>query len=110
MLGIRCVGVGASQRIPFSVLAPNPHKGLACEISYKTGRGRGKVGTREKREGDRTWLSIGGCEDPEARLANVRGRVSVPSDFVGISLEYTLAIAHRMQGKYHKLPPSCAWS
>ena len=36
------VGVGANQRIPLSVLARNPHKKLACEISHKTGKGRGK--------------------------------------------------------------------
>ena len=46
MLDIRCVGVGASQRIPLSVLARNPHNGLAREISHGTGRGRGKEGPR----------------------------------------------------------------
>ena len=38
------VGVGANQRIPLSVLARNPHKGLAHETSHGTGRGRGKEG------------------------------------------------------------------
>ena len=47
------VGVGASQRIPFSVLAQNPHKGLAREISPETGRRRGKGGSRDSRY-DRT--------------------------------------------------------
>ena len=54
MLGIRCVGVsvGASQRIPLSVLRRNPHKGLAREISHETGRGRWKEGPRvEQRRG-----------------------------------------------------------
>ena len=50
MGGIRFCGcVGASQRIPLSVLAWNPHKGLACEITYETGRGRGKKGPRKNR-------------------------------------------------------------
>ena len=43
------VGVGASQRIPLSVLARNPHKGLAREISLETGKGRMKEGPRVKR-------------------------------------------------------------
>ena len=38
------VGVGASQRIPLSVLARNPHKGLVREISHETERERGKNG------------------------------------------------------------------
>ena len=40
MLGIFCLGVcvGASQRIPLSVLARKPHKGPAREISHETGR------------------------------------------------------------------------
>ena len=36
-----------------------------------------------------------GPVDPEAGLANLRGEVSIPGDCVGVSLEYTLAIAHR---------------
>ena len=36
-----------------------------------------------------------GCVDSEAGLANVRRWVSIPGDFVGISLKYTLALAHR---------------
>ena len=45
-----------------------------------------------------------------AGLVNVKRWVSFPGGFVGISLEYTLAIAHRILGKCHKLLPSCAWS
>ena len=44
-----------------------------------------------------------GPVDPEARLANVRGWVSVLCVFVGISLEYTLAIAHRCTESYAKV-------
>ena len=40
-----CVRASASQRIPWSVLARNPHKGHVCE----TGSGRGKEGPREER-------------------------------------------------------------
>ena len=100
------VGVGASQRIPLSILAWNPHKGLAREISYKTGRRRGRSqkrrnqsteqGSRQKLEeadGRERWLL--GPADPEVRLANVREWVSFPNDFVGILLEYMRAIAHR---------------
>ena len=43
-----------------------------------------------------------GCVDPEAGLANVRGWVSIPGDFVGILLEYTLALAHRCTESYAK--------
>ena len=52
-----------------------------------------------------------GPVDPEARMANVRGWVSVPGGCMGISLGYTLAIAHRCTDSYRKLPkllPSCA--
>ena len=40
------VGLGASKRIPLSVLARNPHRGLAREISHETGRERWKEGPR----------------------------------------------------------------
>ena len=45
------MGVGASQRIPFSFLARNPYKGLAHEISHETGRGRGEDNRQKRREG-----------------------------------------------------------
>ena len=61
------VCVGASQRIPFSVLVRNPHKGLAGEISHETGRmreGRSERGQKDtvsrreqKRPVDRTGQS-----------------------------------------------------
>ena len=51
------------------------------------------VSWREQSTFRERWLL--GPVDPEAGLANVRGWVSVPGDFVGISLEYMLAIAHR---------------
>ena len=86
MLGICCVWVwvSASQRIPLSVLARNPHKGLARKISHETAR-RGKEGTRteerrrQNREVDGTEQSAGesrrllGPVDSEAGLANERG-------------------------------------
>ena len=43
--------VGASQIIPLSVLARNPHKGPVHEISQETGSRRGKEGPRETRIG-----------------------------------------------------------
>ena len=42
------VGVGASQKIPSSVLARNPHRGLMREISHETGRERGKEGPENR--------------------------------------------------------------
>ena len=41
------VGVGASQRIPLSVLVRNPHKEPVREISHETGSGGGKEGPRK---------------------------------------------------------------
>ena len=43
------MGVGTCQKMPLSVLARNPHKRFVREISYETGRGRGKEGPIEKR-------------------------------------------------------------
>ena len=106
------VWVNDSQKIPLSVLARNPHKELVCEISHETGRGRGKEGPRsdnrrrENREGNRTAgesRQLRGCVVPEARLANMRGWVSIPGDFLGISLEYILALAHRRTESYVKV-------
>ena len=51
--------------------------------------------------------------DSEVGLANLRGWVTVPGGCMGISLEYTPALAHRCTESYakcHKLLPSCAWS
>ena len=47
------VGVDATQRIPLSILAENPHKGLAREIFHETERGRGKEGPRDQSAGER---------------------------------------------------------
>ena len=44
-----------------------------------------------------------GSVDSEAGLVNVRGWVIVPGGFVGILLEYTLAIAHRCTESYTKV-------
>ena len=51
--------VSANQKISLSVLARNPHKVLAHEISHETGRGRGNEGPRaeedgQSREGDQS--------------------------------------------------------
>ena len=67
-------------------------------------------GSRQERAVNRSRRKpIPGCEGPEAGLANKREWVSVPCDCVGISLEYTPPIAHKMLGKYHKLLSSYAW-
>ena len=128
------VWISASQKIPLSVLTRNQHNGLAREISNETGRERRKEGPREKRSGqdremdrigqsteqkkpvDRTGPSAGesrrllGPVDSDAGLANLRRWVSIPGDFVGISLEYTLADGRRAVQKCNKLLCSCAWS
>ena len=61
------VGVGASQRIPLSVLTRNPHIGLAREISHETGRrwkketiekGRAEQGSQQERAVSRRELLI----------------------------------------------------
>ena len=103
--------VSASQRIPSSRLVRNPHKGLACEISYETGRRRGKArspGSQQKRGvsdsleraivRERQQLKEElGLVDPEAGLASARVWVSVPGSCVGISFEYTLVTATECQ-------------
>ena len=132
--------VGASQRIPLSVLARNPHKGLVHEISHeiermREGRSQRSVGRRgQSREGRsqqngvdetsrqnrsvRRWES--GIE--EASQQKSERRLLGPVDLQmsgwptredksallvalwGFSLEYTLALAHRMHKKCQKLP------
>ena len=78
------VWVSASQRIPSSVLARNPHKGRAFEITYETGRRRVKAtsqGSEQKKAVSRRGQSTKvkrreqelGPVDSEAGLANVRG-------------------------------------
>ena len=117
------MGVGKCQSEDSFVLAWNPHKGLAREISHETGRGRGKEGprvkrSRQKRLGQRTDQSTeenraASRREQElglwtqARLAILRRWVSVPSGFVGISLEYTLERKYRKPGKSHRPLPSC---
>ena len=51
---VKLVCVGASQRIPLSALARNPHKGPEREIFHETGSGQGKESPREDRESELT--------------------------------------------------------
>ena len=97
------VWVSASQRIPLSVLARNPHEGLVCEISCETGRRRGqgrsqgsrqKKAVRDSRRKATVWerqlvSEELGPVDPEAGSASVREWVSVPGSCVEI-FKYTL--------------------
>ena len=110
-------GVGASQRTPLSVLARNPHKGLAHNIFHETGRRRQKravsrrnqsteESSQEKRAGSmacglRGW--VGQHERMNQRswwlygnFARIHARDSLQKD--------------KKLGKCHKLLPSCAWS
>ena len=114
MGGIRFWGCGCrcQSEDPFPFLVWNPHKGLVCKFSHKTRRGRGKEGPRESREGDQSREEDRTDQSTEENkaisrreqelnlwtqsgLANVRRWVSFTSGFVGISLEYTLTLAHR---------------
>ena len=101
------VWLNASQRIPLSALERNPYKGLACEISYKTGRRRGKARSQGSQQmigvSDSRWkVTVRerrlpseelGPVDSKAWSANARWWFSVPGGYVGISFGYTLAIA-----------------
>ena len=109
-------GCGCQSEDPF-VLARNPYK-RACAWDLlqdwkRTREGRSQSRRDQGREQNR---AVGRREQElepvnwNAKLAYGRGWVSIPGDFVGVSLEYTLTIAKRMLGKCHKLLPSCAWS
>ena len=107
--------VFSSQRIPLSVLARNPHKGFVREISHETGSEGGKEGPREghsqqkgaeedsrqeravKRRSVRKWES-GREETSQQKSAWLVALWE-------FSLEYTLALAHRMHKTWHRLPP-----
>ena len=128
MLGIRCDVVGECQsEDPFVWFGTKPAQ-RACERDLpwdqnKTREGRfqrriekwteqrsrqnfGEADSQEKEA--ETW-AVGrreqelGPKDPEAWLAYVRGWVSVPGGFVRISLEYTLALAHKCTESYAKV-------
>ena len=58
--------------------------------------------SRQNRAVSRREQELGAC-GLRAGLANVRGWVSVLDGFVGISLEYALAIAHRCRESYTKV-------
>ena len=139
MGGIRFYRCGCQSEDPF-VLARNPHNGLAREIFHETVIGREKEGPRVNRgdqgreqdsqqksgEADSqeeeaeidesteqgSWQKRAGARTCglRSRLADMRGWVSVPCGFVGISLEHTLADGQRAAQKCPKLLPSCAWS
>ena len=83
---------------------PEEDEGRKVPVSKEGGRtkrteqGNGKSTAVSRREqstevgGSRLLGPVG----PEAGLTNVRGWISIPGDFVGILLEYTLALAHRL--------------
>ena len=63
---------------------------------------RREQGSRQNKAVGRREQALGPV-DLELGLANVRGWVSVPGGFLGISLEYTLALAHRYTESYVKV-------
>ena len=102
------MGVGKSQSEDSFVSFGAKPTQRACARDFPRDRKRTRKGRSQSQEKEaeqtsrqRTGRSAGesrrllGCVDPEIGLANVRGWVSIPGDFVGISLEYTLAIACR---------------
>ena len=131
--------VGASLRTPLSVLARNPHKGLAPEISHETGMTSEERSQRQwagdvsqemdtvsRREQKRLVYRTGqsGDESRAERRPVNRSQYAAartvdlqmpgwprPEDkssllvaFWEFPLEYTLALAHRMHKKCHRLP------
>ena len=126
------VCVGASQWNSLSVLARNPHKGPAREISHKTRNRRGKEGPREDRKtqsakgsrrdqsteqvsqemrvgqrGDQSTevrkVAAKTCWPTDAGLTNARRWVSIPSGFVEVSRKYTPAITRKCTESYTKV-------
>ena len=114
----------SSCQIRLSFWARNPHKGLAREISRETGKRQGKARSQgERREESREqnmavrrreqWTEVEEADGqgkatattfgPRAGLADAREWVHVPGGYVGISLEYTIAIAHRYTESYAKV-------
>ena len=110
------VGAGGCQPgDPFVCFGAKPTK-MACVWDFlrdrKKTRRRHKweLGSRQERAVNRSqgnstvrkgWLQW--PVDAEAGLANVRRWVSISGGFVGISLEYTLSIAHRCTENYAKV-------
>ena len=115
MLDIRCVDVGKCQSEDSSVCFGAKPTQRACTRDFPRDRKR----TREGRpESQQMWTeeiraenrAVSRREQATARmwglkagLADVRGWVSVPYGFVGISLEYTLALAHRCTECYKSI-------
>ena len=100
------MGVGECQSEDSFVLVRNPHKGLALEILYETGRRWRKArtqGSQQKRAVNRRRGKVTvrdrckdlGTVDSDAGLVNVREWLSVPGGCIGILLRYTLVIAHK---------------
>ena len=113
------VCVGASQMTSLSLLARNPHKGLAREISHEIRSGRGKEGLREQSAGESSQekdsqqkgaeqvsqeMRVGQrgdqstevrkaaartCWPTDAGLTNARRRVSIPCGFLEVLRKFT---------------------
>ena len=118
MLGIRCMSMGECQSEGHFVYFGAQPTQRACTRDHprdrkrtREGRSQSSQGKKQSTEESKIGQLAGenrrllGCVDPDARLANVRGLDSVPRDFVEISLEYPLAIAHRMLGKESQMSP-----
>ena len=99
--------VGASQRIPLSVLARNPHKWPAHEISHET-RSGWKKGRSVKRQ--KKWIrrekkrSVGLREQSREWEGHSQQKSAWLVAFVGFSPKYTLVLAHRMHKNCHGIP------
>ena len=92
-----CFGAKPTQRAcarDFPRDRKRTREGRSQSGTEKTSRQNREIGRREQEQGP---------VDSEVGLANVRGWVSVPGGFVGISLEYTLVLALRCTESYTKL-------
>ena len=105
-------GVWASVWDSFVCFGTKPTQG-ACAWDFPRDRTRAREGRSQSTEVDRidqdreqgSRQKRAGAKTCGLRtgLANVRGWVSVPCGFVGILLEYTLALAHRCTEIYAKV-------
>ena len=117
------VWVSASQRIPLSALARNPHKGLARKISNETGRRQEKVrsqgsqeelaAVRERRRSEKGSRQRGAGTCGLRSQGNQRERMSQCSWWLcGNSARIHARDSHRCTENHRKAPKlfsSCAW-
>ena len=114
MGGIRFCGCGCQSEDPFVCFGIKPTQRACAPPDRKRTREERSQSRQEKEAEQRSWQNRGSQQsreerwmlepvDSEAGLANMRGWVSIPGGFVGISLEYTLTLAHRCTESHAKV-------